>query len=74
METRVTVQNVKVGDRVSANFKGAHPDGAVIGEVIRNDEKCCIVRQDNGLTATIFGTDEPANHVHVFAGVQVKKI
>lgn len=73
MERKKTVVGVSYGDRVTANHIGSHPSAGVTGRVIRNDEKCCIIRQDNGLTATIFGElNDNSGRSH--PGVRVTKI
>ena len=73
MELKKTVEGVSYGERVTANHIGCHSEAAIMGTVVRNDEKCCIIRQDNGLTATIFGSIESIAARH-YPGVRVTKI
>ena len=73
METKKTVKGVSYGNRVTANYTGCHPSSGVTGRVIRNDEKCCIIQQDDGLTATIFG-DLRGTPSRNHPGVKVTKI
>lgn len=39
------IADVKVGDRIEAKYIGVN-SSPVVGKVVRNDEKCCIVEME----------------------------
>lgn len=55
MKQQKIINGINVGDRVCARHDGTHPKGWIRGRVMTNDAEKCVIRQDNGLEAIVFG-------------------
>ena len=72
-EQKKTVGNVNVGDRVRVRYEGQALAEAHIGQVAINNERQCVIEKENGLTVTVFGSQDGDAGRH-WPGLIVEKI